>query len=154
MNNKNFPTPSRNIFWRDITNEKDVEIELKNNVYIYYRGGMPDSVVYWMGEDANEAQRWLNRHSFCRCASPSCGIRVPRQGDNCGNHCHEFTADALKQLPTIKEGHFDNLKMEKNGVQYWLSRMTVADGAPYDNQVTVMFRQNGKWKTGKKYQAK
>lgn len=83
--NKSFPIPERNIYWRDIKDKKP-EIELRNSMYIYYRGGLPDSVVYWMGREVREAMRFLDKHCFYRCCREDCGIRVSKRGDDCGNH--------------------------------------------------------------------
>lgn len=48
-----------------------------------------------------------------------------------------YTLAELSALPTLSQGHTDDLKIETKGVRVWLSRMTVEDGMPYDNQVTV-----------------
>ncbi|MEK6879073.1 MAG: hypothetical protein AABY22_05665 [Nanoarchaeota archaeon] len=42
----------------------------------------------------------------------------------------------IQSLPTIHQGHFDNLKIETQSERIWLSRMTIEDGMPYNNQVT------------------
>lgn len=48
-----------------------------------------------------------------------------------------YTAAELEAMPTLREGYADDLKVETEDMQVWLSRATRADGAPYDNQVTV-----------------
>jgi hypothetical protein len=59
-----------------------------------------------------------------------------------------YTLAELEALPTISQGHTDDLKVEAydidkktkeitTGTRIWLSRMTKEDGMPYDNQVTV-----------------
>lgn len=67
----------------------------------------------------------------------------------------KFTLQELKMLPTLSQSQFDNLKVEiKNKARVWLSRMTIADGMPYNNQVTIERLINGNWKTVTEYQAK
>lgn len=61
--------------------------------------------------------------------------------------------DYLNSLPTISTGHFDNLKIDENGFRIWLSRMTIADGMPYDNQVTIEKLIKGEWITIETYPA-
>jgi hypothetical protein len=78
--------PDRNVFWDEIRNERNPEIEDTGKLYIYYRGGVPDAVVCWEGRQAVEVQRWLRKVSFARCIKPECGIRVNKYGDDCGNH--------------------------------------------------------------------
>lgn len=63
-----------------------------------------------------------------------------------------YTKEELKAMPTIHSGHFDNLKIDTGTTRVWLSRMTVADGMPYNNQVTVEKLVNGKWETVETYQ--
>jgi len=63
-----------------------------------------------------------------------------------------YTAEELKKMPTLHSGHFDNLKIDTGTVRVWLSRMTVADGAPYNNQVTVERLLAGKWTEVDKYE--
>lgn len=58
-----------------------------------------------------------------------------------------FTLTELETLPTLHTGHFDNLKIDQQSprVRVWLSRLTVADGAPYNHQVTVEEYKNNNW---------
>lgn len=65
----------------------------------------------------------------------------------------KFTLTELEKLPTLHQGHFDNLKIKDGNVRVWLSRMTVADGMEYNNQVTVENLINGNWVTVAKYEA-
>ena len=73
----------------------------------------------------------------------------------------EMTLSMLNALPTLSQGHTDNLKFEDHNTRIWLSRMTKEDGMPYDNQVTVeMYRHKvtaktdtWKWDIVKHYQA-
>lgn len=66
-----------------------------------------------------------------------------------------FSLDELNQLSIIKQGHFDNLMLEPFGTRVWLSRMTVADGMEYDNQVTIEYfnEDTRKWCDLIKYEA-
>lgn len=63
-----------------------------------------------------------------------------------------YTLAQLKAMPTIEQGHTDNLKYDDGTYRVWLSRMTKADGMPYDNQVTVEQMIGGVWKTVAEYQ--
>lgn len=65
-----------------------------------------------------------------------------------------YSLAALKKMPTKDWSHFDNLKYDDGKYRVWLSRMTVADGAPYDNQVTVEQNKNGVWTQIDQYQAR
>ncbi len=47
-----------------------------------------------------------------------------------------YTLKELQNLETIESGHFDNLKIDNPKHRVYLSRMTVADGARYSNQVS------------------
>lgn len=66
----------------------------------------------------------------------------------------KYTLTELKAVPTLSQGHFDNLKIDTGTERIWLSRMTIEDGMPYNNQVTEEHLINGKWETVKEYQAK
>lgn len=75
-----------------------------------------------------------------------------------------YTLAELQAMPTLHSGHFDNLKVDqyvgtRPELRVWLSRMTVEDGAPCNNEVTVevytMTRKDGwNWVTVDKYEAK
>jgi hypothetical protein len=69
-----------------------------------------------------------------------------------------FTLKELKAMPTISSGHTDDLKRDSMGTRIWLSRMTVEDGMPYNNQVTIeQYKNDGKnarWETIHQYEAK
>lgn len=60
----------------------------------------------------------------------------------------------LKGLKTISESQADDLKIERNGFRVWLSRMSKADGMPYNNQVTIEEYKNGRWIDTAHYQAR
>ena len=57
-------------------------------------------------------------------------------------------------MKTIESGHFDNLKHDDGKTRIWLSRMTVEDGMPYNNQVTVEKKKKGDWKKVDEYKAR
>lgn len=63
----------------------------------------------------------------------------------------KYTKEELEAMPTINSGHFDNLKIETQTTRVWLSRMTVADGMPYNNMITVEKLINGRWVTTEEY---
>jgi hypothetical protein len=66
-----------------------------------------------------------------------------------------FSLDHLERLETISQGQADDLKIDAGVYRVWLSRMTVADGMEYDNQVTIetFNKESGAWETFMKYQA-
>ena len=66
-----------------------------------------------------------------------------------------FTLKELHKLETKGQGHTDNLKFDLGGTRVWLSRMTIADGMPYNNQVTVesLDFSTYTWKTVDVYKA-
>lgn len=66
----------------------------------------------------------------------------------------QFSLKELQEMPTLYQGHFDNLKIDKGNVRVWLSRMTIADGAPYDNLVFVQELICGDWIVIDEYRAK
>lgn len=70
----------------------------------------------------------------------------------------KYGLDELSSMKSIRQSHFDNLKVgplrASNGSLYrvWLSRMKVADGAEYDNQVTVeVYSDDGVWDIFQQY---
>ena len=66
----------------------------------------------------------------------------------------KYTAKELEKMPTISEGQADDLKVEKKSkYRIWLSRMTIEDGMPYNNQVTEekFDSKSGSWKTVREY---
>lgn len=48
-----------------------------------------------------------------------------------------YTLAQLKAMPTLFVSHTDDLKVDTQSERVWLSRMTRADGMPYNNQVTI-----------------
>lgn len=66
-----------------------------------------------------------------------------------------YTLAELQALPTIKQGHTANLKVETQDTRVWLSRLGVEDGEPYENHVSVeKFDQKNGWRTVQDYPAK
>jgi len=47
-----------------------------------------------------------------------------------------LTLPQIPALPTLERSHTDDLKVENDATRVWLLRMTVADGAPYDHEVS------------------
>jgi len=67
----------------------------------------------------------------------------------------KYTLKELQAKPTLSSGHFDNVKYDDGHIRVLLSRMTVADGMPYNNQVTIEVRNStGDWITDWQYEAK
>lgn len=65
-----------------------------------------------------------------------------------------YTLKQLESKPTLEQGHFDDLKARKDNVKVWLSRMTIADGMPYNNQVTIERYTGDRWETIDQYEAR
>lgn len=68
----------------------------------------------------------------------------------------KYSLSELKSMPTIKEDHFMNLKVETEDTRIWLSRMTKADGADYNNEVLIekLNPKTYNWEHFESYQAK
>lgn len=62
-----------------------------------------------------------------------------------------FTLKEIKALPTIRSSHFDNLKIDTGSDRIWISRMTIQDGMPYNNQITHEKLIRGNWKIVDQY---
>lgn len=62
----------------------------------------------------------------------------------------------ISKLPTLSQGHTDDLKIATPSRRVWLSRLTREDGMPYDNQVTeeVFNKHTGQWVTMRQYEAR
>ncbi len=56
-----------------------------------------------------------------------------------------YSLDELENMETIESSQADDLKYEDDDTRVWLSRMTRADGAPYNNQVTIEKLVDGRW---------
>ena len=68
---------------------------------------------------------------------------------------HDYTLSELEALPTIEQGHMDDLKIKTKYIKVWLSRMTKEDGMPYDNQVTIeRLTSSYTWETVYQFQAR
>ena len=65
----------------------------------------------------------------------------------------KYTLRELQKLETISQGHTDNLKIKTENKKVWLSRMTIEDGMPYNNMVTIKKLINGRWETIEEYPA-
>jgi len=46
------------------------------------------------------------------------------------NPSARYSLEQIQSMPTIHQGHYDNLKAETTTTRLWLSRLTVADGMP------------------------
>jgi hypothetical protein len=63
-----------------------------------------------------------------------------------------FTADELREMPTLAQGQSDNLKYDDGEYRVWLARTGVADGEPYDNRISIEENQDGRWVKIEDYQ--
>ena len=67
----------------------------------------------------------------------------------------KYTLRELEQLETISQGQTDNLKIKTEDTKVWLSRMTVEDGMPYNNMVTIeKLKKDGRWEIIEEYPAR
>lgn len=68
---------------------------------------------------------------------------------------YKYSLKNLLKRKTISQGHTDDLKIETKTKRVWLSRLTIADGMPYNNQVTEEQYQapQYEWKTIGTYEA-
>jgi len=64
----------------------------------------------------------------------------------------KFSLKEICSMPVLKQGHFDNLVYESTTKRVWLSRMTIEDGMPFNNQVTIETLVQGKWEIKEQYQ--
>lgn len=57
------PAPSKNVYWRDIKPEDTVTLEgqPKSQYYVVTKPSGKKAVAYWGGQDAREAQLWLDK---------------------------------------------------------------------------------------------
>jgi hypothetical protein len=62
-----------------------------------------------------------------------------------------YMADELHDLPTLSVSQTDDLKVDDGGTRIWLCRCGVADGMPYENQVTIERLVDGLWTTASTY---
>ncbi len=63
----------------------------------------------------------------------------------------KYTADELRDLPTLSVSQADNLKVDDGETRVWLCRCGVADGMPYDDAITVERLTEGRWRTVAQY---
>ena len=73
---------------------------------------------------------------------------------------YKYTLEEIENMTTLEQSQFDDLKYQNDNYRIWLSRMTVADGQPYNNQITVEklvrtgITTGGKWKIIKQYEGR
>ena len=48
-----------------------------------------------------------------------------------------FSKSQIESMPTVSEGHTDDLKLDLGYTRVWVSRLTTEDGVLYDNEVTT-----------------
>ena len=56
-----------------------------------------------------------------------------------------YKASELRALPTLCVAQADNLKIDTGSLRVWLCRCGVADGMPYDEQITIERLIDGRW---------
>lgn len=62
-----------------------------------------------------------------------------------------YTAEELRDLPTLAQGQTDNLKIDTGTERVWLCRCGFEDGMPYDDMITIERLQDGRWVTVEEY---
>jgi len=62
-----------------------------------------------------------------------------------------YTADELKDLPTLCIGQTCNLKVKTPNKRVWICRCGMADGMPYENQITIEELSHGSWVISDQY---
>ena len=65
-----------------------------------------------------------------------------------------LTLKEVKKMPVIRQDHSRNIVAEDTLRRVSISRMTIADGAPYNNQVTIEIMLNNEWRVVVQYEAK
>ena len=58
-----------------------------------------------------------------------------------------FELNDIKEQEVLHSGQFDNLMFDNYKMRVWLSRMTIGDGAPCNDEITVELLENGRWVT-------
>lgn len=118
-------------------------------------GRSEDELLIRVSGDVTQIVDDMGDEPACPCCntpgadSPEqCGTcqTIARGAPVCGGP-RNYTLRELRAMPTIDSGHFDDVKFEDSGWRVSLSRMTRADGAECDNQVTVERYIDGQWVT-------
>lgn len=63
-----------------------------------------------------------------------------------------YDAAFLTTLPTLARDQSCDLKIDTGLVRIWLSRVTRADGAPYDHRITVERLRSNHWQVADTFQ--
>ena len=58
----------------------------------------------------------------------------------------KLTTKNLLDMDTLVQTNFADLKVDDDNRRVWLSRLTKADGEPFDNTVYIEQYSYGKWK--------
>ena len=67
----------------------------------------------------------------------------------------KYTLRELQAMETISQGHTDDLKIKSEDIKVWLYRMTIEDGMPYNNMVTIeKLTNDGRWEIIEEYTAR
>lgn len=68
----------------------------------------------------------------------------------------KLTLKEVEAMPVIRQGQYDNLLYDAEGTKVWHSRLTIEDGMPYNNMITIEKYDGNtfKWVTIKEYEAK
>lgn len=74
----------------------------------------------------------------------------------------QYSLKELEAMDTIEQSQFDDLKHQGIFERVWLSRMSIEDGQPYNNQVTIERskiyfsrgkRKSTRWEITEQYEA-
>lgn len=63
-----------------------------------------------------------------------------------------YRAKDLEDMPTLSVGQADDLKIDEGKRRVWLCRCGIADGMPYNNQITIERYIDNKWQTVETYE--
>ena len=70
---------------------------------------------------------------------------------NVKNPWKRYTADELRELPTLCTGQASNLKIDDGETRVWLCRCGIEDGMPFDDMISIERLINGRWHRGEEY---
>src|SRR5580692_10119500 len=67
------------------------------------------------------------------------------------SHFEDYTVSELKEMPTLSQGQFANLKVDNGALRYWLTRMSPEDGQKFPVEVEKYNRKLGRWENVHEY---
>lgn len=61
------------------------------------------------------------------------------------NPMRKYTLREIQAMPVVRQSQYDDVLFESERFRVWRSNMTIEDGAPYNNQITVEECMDGRW---------